>query len=842
MKQLKISVNVLLCLLTTIPSIAQADPIVSEDLVFEEKDGMVAVEAEHFFKQTKSDVRRWYRFSKTEAPSVGRDDDPSHCFGASNNAYLEILPDTRVTHDDALIGGENFEGLPGKMAFLHYKVFFNTPGRYYVWVRAFSTGAEDNGLHVGLDGEWPESGARLQWCEGKNTWRWESKQRTEEVHCGEPYLIYLDIREPGAHEIMFSMREDGFEFDKFLLTNDKNYSPGEGVGPGVIVRSGQLPDPFPEVGEETIPSPTSNHENSIPEIKGELKKWHKVTLTFEGPETSEDADLNPFMNYRFNVEFIHEVSGKRYLVPGYFAADGDAGNTSATSGNKWRVHFTPDEEGSWKFKADFVSGNYAAISDNPKTGQPAGFMHDASGTFDITKTDKSGRDFRSKGMLQYVGERYLKFAETGEYFLKVGSDAPENFLAYDEFDGTFQNDGHKDNLVKSWAAHEKHWNEGDPSWQNGKGKDIIGAVNYLASKGMNAFSFLTMNIGGDDQNVFPYVDYDTWDRMDCSKLDQWEIIFEHADQLGLFLHFKLMEMENQGLLDNGGIGAFTKLYYRELIARFGHHLAMNWNIGEENGDWGSPKTPPQFKWQRLSAAAYFADHDPYNHHIVIHNGNWFNDLYGHHSYYTGASLQTNNPDFRNVHARTLQILEESKAAGKQWAVACDEPGDAQHALLPDAENPEHNNARMNGLWGNFMAGGWGTEWYFGYKHAHSDLSCQDYSSRDKFWDQGKVALDFFWDNSIPFWNMENHNEFVLNEGDYVLAKPGEIYVFYLKKGTAKADLSSASGSLSVDWYDPRTGGRLQKGNKKTLKSGMEVDLGKPPYDEAKDWVVLLRVK
>ena len=133
----------------------------------------------------------------------------------------------------------------------------------------------------------------------------------------------------------------------------------------------------------------------------------------------------------------------------------------------------------------------------------------------------------------------MQFAN-GEYFLKCGSDAPENFLAYDQFDGTFHNDGHKDELVKTWEAHRDDWKQGDPTWKNGKGKEIIGAINYLASKGMNAFSFLTMNIAGDDQNVFPYVDYDTWDRFDCSKLDQWEVLFEHADKIGMFLHFKTL--------------------------------------------------------------------------------------------------------------------------------------------------------------------------------------------------------------------------------------------------------------------------------------------------------------
>lgn len=47
-----------------------------------------------------------------------------------------------------------------------------------------------------------------------------------------------------------------------------------------------------------------------PEITGELKKWHKITLTFDGPESSETDKLNPFMNYRFDVYFTHNESGK----------------------------------------------------------------------------------------------------------------------------------------------------------------------------------------------------------------------------------------------------------------------------------------------------------------------------------------------------------------------------------------------------------------------------------------------------------------------------------------------------------------------------------------------------
>ena len=586
------------------------------------------------------------------------------------------------------------------------------------------------------------------------------------------------------------------------------------------------------------------HGVAAQEITGEQKKWHKITMEFEGPETSEQAEENPFLSYKLNVVFTHSGTGQKFSIPGYFAADGDAGNTGATAGNRWKVHFTPNEIGEWTYEVDFKKGKWAAVrtSEKLKSGD---FMDGTTGTFEIADTDKTGKDLRGYGFLLYVGERYLKF-QNGEYFLKCGSDAPENFLAYDQFDGTFQNDGHKDDLVKTWDAHLKDWNEGDPTWQNGKGKEIIGAINYLASKGMNAFSFLTMNISGDDQNVFPYVDYDTWDRFDTSKLDQWEILFEHADKLGMFLHIKTLEHENQGLLDNGGTGLYTKLYFRELIARFGHHLALNWYLAEETGDWTEmPPTFPLDVAERIRLAEYVSSIDPYHHHIVIHNGNWFDGIYGPNTKFTGASLQTNMEDFSRVHQQTLRVLKEAKDAGKVWAVAVDEPGDAQHSLLPDAENPEHDNARKNGLWGAMMAGAWGTEWYFGYAHPHSDLTCQDYRSRDLFWDQGKICLEFFNNNKIPYWEMDSDDALISSQGDYVLAKPGVMYVVYLRNGgESTLDLGSFDNTFEVSWYNPRKGGTLLKGKTKTITGTGNQSLGLPPTkkERSKDWVVLIESK
>ena len=796
---------------------AQVKPI--EENIHNEESGFLLVEADEFYQKTKSDIRKWYLVSSYYSTEIMKDSRKIlHTGDASGEKYIEILP-----NPNHLINREgSLDKEPGKLAVLHYKVKITNPGRYYIWTKAYTTGNEDNSINVGVNGYWPEYGRNLSWCDGKNSWYWESKQGAEVDSCVNKERIYIEVDKPGIHDVQFSTRNDGFKMDQWIMTQDELFNPRD-----VVLRNGNI-------------------VKNVGSISGELKKWHKVTITFDGPETSESHENNPFFNYRMNVLFTHVASGKEYLVPGYFAADGNAAETSATQGNKWKVNFAPDEVGEWNYSVDFRKGNWVAVSEKKSTGVSGSFMDGSKGSFMISKTDKSGADFRAKGRLQYLGGRYLRFSETGDYFLKEGPDAPENFLAYEDFDGTFHNDGHKDNLVKTWSAHTNDWKVGDPTWKKTKGKGIIGALNYLASKDLNSISFLTNNILGDDQNVFPYVDYDHYDRFDISKLEQWEIVFEHAQKLGLFLNIKTLEMENQGLLDNGGVGAYSKLYYRELIARFGHHMALNWNLGEENGEWvKNHKTPPQFKQQRLSMAQYFSDNDPYHHHLVIHNGAQFDDVLGAQSAITGPSIQTHRSDFKMVHSEVLHWIRASKEAGKQWAVAVDEPGDAEHGLIPDDEDIDHDVPRKNALWGTLMAGGWGCEWYFGYAHAHSDLTCQDFRSRDKFWDQTKIALDFFMKNNIPFWEMENNNALVDNPDNentvYCLAKDGKEYVVYLNSvPTAKLDLTNTSGFFEVYWYNPKKGGDFQKSKVTKVKDGSKVDLGKSQDTKQMEWAILIR--
>ena len=878
--------------------LAQSDaraPIVDKDVVHLEKDGLLAVEAEHFSRQTKTDVRAFYLTTLDARPELNPDGDPPHVGGASGGAYLEILPDTRRTHADRLIRGENFSPKPGGLAVLDYRVHIQTPGRYWVWVRAYSTGSEDNGLHVGLDGEWPASGQRLQWCQGKRSWRWESKQRTEKVHCGEPHKIWLDIEEAGEHTISFSMREDGFEFDKWLMTRDREFPRPDGVGPVSVLAEGKLPDPFP-----LVEAPTREVENKPREVEntprrsptrpvsdlplvlprqkdgsgevvisGEQRVWHDVTLTLDGPWAHEqDNQPNPFTDLELNVVFQHVSGEPVHRVPGYFAADGQAAESSAESGTKWRAHLAPEKDGEWQYSIEFWSGK-TLVNGSTAERLPVKPYHGKSGSFRVEASDKTGRDLRGKGRLQYVGKRYLRFAGDGEWFLKAGADAPETLLAYADFDGTVAGKPKKVPL-KTWSPHLRDWRDGDPTWKGGKGKGLIGAINYLSGKGCNAFSFLTYNAGGDGDNVWPFIHRDDKLHYDCSKLDQWGIVFAHGTARGMYLHFKMQETEMDDdnvhrkgrrsvptSLDGGALGVQRRLYCRELVARFGHNLALNWNLGEEN---------TQSTSEQLAMADFLREVDPWDHSIVVHTfpgqqDKIYRPLLGPKSPMTGASLQ--NSHISQTHVQTVKWVRESTRSGKPWVVAFDESGSAAHGQCPDlgwgAKDGEggfdgrdrsgkmvytEHDVRRQTLWGTLMGGGAGVEYYFGYQFAENDLRCEDWRSRDRSWDYCRIALEFFRDEKIPFWMMEPADELVGNaEHDnrrYCLAQKGEAYLVYLPESDeARLDLSEAEGSFDIRWFQPQVGGELTRGSVDSVQGGGEVSIGRPG-EGPDDWLAVVR--
>ena len=573
---------------------------------------------------------------------------------------------------------------------------------------------------------------------------------------------------------------------------------------------------------------TANSISSTP------MQYHKVTLDWNGPSRSESSAT--FNNFRLNVTFT-SPSGKTYLVPGYFAADGDAAESSANSGNKWRAHINPQETGTWSYSASFRSGTNVAINLNTNAGSPvANSFNGSSGTFNVSPTNKSGLDFRGKGKLQYVGEHFLQFSNQ-EYFIKVAANSPEVFLQYEDFDNTNSN--------RDYADHANDWDAGDPEWKANLGTEIIGVVNYLSEIGINENYFLTMNIEGDGRQAYPYVDDDEPNVFDVSKLAQWQIVFDHMMSKGVMTHFVMTETENENWFEynadqNGNIifADTRKLYYREMVARFGYLNAITWDIGEENGwqangnnQFGNQNSTEQ----RIAFADYLDDLNPYADHIVIHN----NPSVPIHEQllsegatsYTGASfqIQLNRPEDARSRMKTLIADSATTSPPMKWVVAYDEP------FIGNLSNTNAQVFREDVIWNTFMLGGAGVGLYIG----GGDLQVQDYREFSDYWEAMVHAYDFFVDNNIPFWRMSDADD-LTNRG-FALAEEGQVYVVYLPDGGApNVDLTGAD-TYEIFWYNPRTGGNLQKGSISEVEVGANVSLGNPPSDASDEWVVFARI-
>jgi hypothetical protein len=235
------------------------------DAEFEEIDGVVSVEAEHYFEQTNNEptLVYWYTFADGEAdPEVDCvtntpcdagtapmcnqypecDPDAIDPAEAKSGAYVEALPDRRRDDSEPGTGELGVVNNPDNAAALHYRVLFHQTGRYYVWGHARGLGPAANGIHLGIDGTWPDndlvdpSSMRMQFPNG---WAWTQNRRGGTQHTGvsgtnevsvRDANIWLQIDRPGVHTITWAMREDGLELDKFVMVLDPDFVP-EGDGP-----------------------------------------------------------------------------------------------------------------------------------------------------------------------------------------------------------------------------------------------------------------------------------------------------------------------------------------------------------------------------------------------------------------------------------------------------------------------------------------------------------------------------------------------------------------------------------------------------------------------------------
>ncbi|MBB6429077.1 DUF5060 domain-containing protein [Algisphaera agarilytica] len=647
---------------------------------------------------------------------------------------------------------------------------------------------------------------------------------------------------------------------------------------------------------------------ALAQVTGNLTQWQPIEVTFSGPSgLSEVGGNNPFLNYRLQVQFTS--NGKNYDVPGFFDGVDSQGNSI------WKARFTPDQAGSWDYTASFRSGTNVAVSLDANAGTATSF-NGANGSFNIAARDANAPGFMSRGRLAYTGNHYLQTLGDGKYWIKTGIDSPENFLAYRGFDNS-QTKGNssgfagRPGILHNYAPHAGDYNAGDPTWDTpdfnfgnsaangGDARNIIGYLNYLETLDLpgveaghaaaNSIYFLPNNIGGDGKDVNPYANLrgnlaqglagetnvggsNDNTRFDISKLEQWNTVFQHAQEKGIKLHFVLNEAEfaNKRELDDGTLGNERKLYYRELVARFGHHNALQWNMSEEyeaGSGFGGSTAEEAARIQEF--AEYLSTIDPYDHPVTVHqvqHNNFETDprlpnspyrfFYGDDNFDT-TSLQ--RPGVAEGWSNVVEAFRRTSAEeGRPWVVQIDEPESITRMAVGVNDNTESgttNNERFNTVRKTMMYdilfSGGGVEWFI----HNADQDVEDQRIYEKVYRESYFARKFLEENT-PFWLMDPDDELVRgDDSDYggaeVFALVGDTYAIYLPDGSNDDNGQSADDSPELNltlydamefelrWYNPRTG--LFEGAVVSLEGGDWAALGYTPdgRNNVNDWVALV---
>lgn len=475
---------------------------------------------------------------------------------------------------------------------------------------------------------------------------------------------------------------------------------------------------------------------------GTFHKWHKVEVNLSGPSTSVMGNPNPF-EILVNVTF--KGPGGAYVVPAFYDGDGKGG----TIGNVWKVRFSADAAGSWSFR---TSSSNASLN---------GY----TGDFSVDDAPASACDLLRWGRLQHAGGHYLKFVDGG-FWIKGGVDDPENVLG-----GGFGT---------GWDAKKT-------------------AVDTLCSHGANSIYAIMNTISpGDSNDTWPWCGNTAADakanssRYNIAKLMQWEDFFDYCESKGIVLHLVLDD-------DSAWHGYDHSLYYREMVARFGHHPAIIWNVGEEADENYSDR-------EQISRASTVKKWDAFHHPVTVHRrssskSNW--PFLGN-SAFDLASMQVGAGDdgfpsasLENMNAVCISNRKSSVSAGRPIPLMFDEI-----PAVRSVSDSVRREMRSRVLYPIYLGGG---QFELHYQDQYVQRGKVTLSALGPMLDDMKRAREFV--ESLPFDQMSPDNSLLSStNGNFCLAKPGLAYGLYLTSGgNISLDLSAVRGAYRVTWHNVTTG-------------------------------------
>jgi hypothetical protein len=230
--------------------------------------------------------------------------------GASGTWAMEATPNIKVNRQT---------GYATSSPRLDFQVTFIRTGIHYVWIRGLGWGSGGDSVHVGLNGQELTTSDHIS--PFTDTWTWVNTTM-------DGVRATIHVPTIGTHTVNVWMREDGFLFDKLVLTKDATYIPsnkGPVESPYATTPASVAVTNQPLVSVPAAPGTTASTSDSLMVMPGTaLATIPPLPVTnFDANPTSGAAPLPAVMLWleaeeglqsgRMEIGLDDEASSGRYL-------------------------------------------------------------------------------------------------------------------------------------------------------------------------------------------------------------------------------------------------------------------------------------------------------------------------------------------------------------------------------------------------------------------------------------------------------------------------------------------------------------------------------------------------
>jgi Domain of unknown function (DUF5060)/Protein of unknown function (DUF4038)/Putative collagen-binding domain of a collagenase len=330
------------------------------------------------------------------------------------------------------------------------------------------------------------------------------------------------------------------------------------------------------------------------------------------------------------------------------------------------------------------------------------------------------------------------------------------------------------------------------------------AVDFLASKKVN--NFLMVMVNDDTYDVYPWVSTSDRMRFQLQRMRRWEATISQMKASGIMADLWFYSDDSAPILPAAN-SLEEDTYFKYIIARFSAYSNVVWNLGLEYEEYRSSS------W--VTARAQFVKtRDPFDRLIGVHRTDTAWPFAGN-SNLDHTSLQSLGLDHSSLNSVIIQRRSETASAGRAIPIMFEE-----FYIEGSAGSLEQYR---RGLWAITLGGGYykgaSLGWWIG----------TPYSSAQHF-DVARILYERI--ITIPYWQMAPNNA-IVSRG-YALVRQGSEYLIYLPLGgSVDVNLSAASGSITVEWFNPRTGSIVMGS---PITGGATRQLVAP---DTNDWVLYL---